>query len=555
MAMPGSFTQKQFDDALTAIVADHSRAGQARSPIVARDLHRIVVTGSSAKRMPMACRAMWKLATVMPHTVVRRTRSGQSSSLEIHYHLDASVAPALPPRRSSLAAQPPPTHGRRQRAAPTASPKRADLPRADLYLVACAKLKRGVRAAAKDLYQSPHFRKARACVERTGRPWAILSAKHGLLWPSDVIVHYERKLKASESRAWSGKVLAELEPHLEGVSTVVILAGLLYRHHLAADLRARGIRVLVPMEGLSQGKQSAWLSACLARSHAATPSHLAEILASDFYGDRLNLTSRTTTGGSPWSQMPEVECARKVRESGATERSVRQFLTFVSAMDRARDATRLWRAASDLRETCPEVFDPDRASKMPVATLSAVLSAAGVSQRHRMDAKSWHTIAGSLAARSGAVASVVDQGAGDAAELLSDLRSRDQHGRPRFPLLQGNKIAPMWIRIIANPGGARIAAIDTIPVAVDIHVRRVTENLAVADTRGLPLDSAKPTIQQTWRSAVTATRIGGPPGIADTCAALDPVLWFYGKHGCSHCERKGKRTPMGRACDYCKILE
>ena len=556
--MPNGFTQKQFDDALAAIIADHSRAGNARGRIVARDLHRAVVSGGKANRMPMACKAMWKLAGKMSHTVVHRTPSGQSSTLEIDYHLDTSDAPAHRLARPDPGRADPPgsqetTHGHVH---PIASAGRlAYLPNADLYLVACAKRKRSTQATARELYLSASFKKARTCVERTGRPWAILSAKHGLLWPDDVVAPYEKKLRSGESRAWSEKVLAALEPHLEGVSSVVFLAGAVYRHHIAADLRERGIRVVVPMERLTQGQQNAWLSACLAQSHTVAPSRLAEMLASDFYGDHLDLSSRGAAAGSPWSQMPEVECARKLRELGATERSVRLFLTFVSAMDRARDAVRLWQAAAQLRGSHPEVFDPVQASGMPPATLSALLSRARVSQRHREDVEAWRTIAGNLAAGTGAVCNVVDQGVGNAAELTADLRSLDRNGRPRYPLLRGPKIAPMWVRIIANPGGARIADMDAIPVAVDVHVRRVTENLAVTDTRALPLEAAKPAIQQAWRSAVAAACIGGPRGIADTCAALDPALWFYGKHGCSHCERQGRQTPIGRVCDHCRFAD
>ena len=555
--MPSSFTQKQFDDALADIIADHLRAGNARGRVVARDLHRVVVGGSNANRIPMACKAMWKLADKLPHAVVHRTPSGQSSTLDIDYHLDASAAQAYSSTRPESGRADPPgsqatTLGNVHRIVSAERP--AHLPYADLYLVACAKRKRGTRAAARELYLSASFKKARDCVERTGRPWAILSARHGLLWPDDIVAPYEKKLAMGESRAWSEKALAALEPHLEGVSSVVFLAGAEYRHHLAAGLRERGIRVVVPMEGLRQGEQNAWLSACLAQSNAVTPSCLAEMLATDFYGDRLDLSSRGVVAESPWSQMPEVECARKLRELGATERSVRLFLTFVSAMDRARDAMRLWQAATELRKSHPEVFDPARASRMPPATLSALLSTARVSQRHQVDVEAWRTIACNLAGGSGAVCKVVDRGVGNAVELLADLRSLDRNGRPRFPLLRGAKIAPMWVRIIANPGGARVAAIDAIPVAVDVHVRRVTENLAVADTRALPLQAAKPAIQQAWCAAVAAACIGGPTGIADTCAALDPVLWFYGKHGCSHCERRGKRTPIGRACDHCRFV-
>ena len=445
------------------------------------------------------------------------------------------------------------THGHIHRNADTG--RSAYLPHADLYLIACAKRKRGTRAAARDLYLSASFKKARACVERTGRPWAILSARHGLLWPDDIIGPYEKMLGRGESRAWSEKVLAALEPHLEGVSSVVFLAGAIYRHHIADNLRERGIRVIVPMEGLRQGEQAAWLSACLAQSHSVTPGCLAEMLASDFYEDLLDLSSRGLAAGSPLSQMPEVKSARKLKELGATEHSVRLFLTFVSAMNRARDTTRLWQAAIKLWESHPEVFDPACAARMPLATLSALLSKSRVSQRHQADVKAWRTIAANLAAGSGAVSKVVDQGVGNTDELLADLHSYDRNCRPRFPLLCGPKIAPLWVRIIANPGGARITGMEAIPVAVDVHVRRVTENLAVADTRGLPLRAAtKLAIKQAWHSAVAVARIGGPTGIADTCAALDPALWFYGKHGCSHCERQGKRTPIGRACNHCQFL-
>ncbi|MCY3837911.1 MAG: hypothetical protein OXH09_04560 [Gammaproteobacteria bacterium] len=222
-------------------------------------------------------------------------------------------------------------------------------------------------------------------------------------------------------------------------------------------------------------------------------------------------------------------------------------------MDRARDAERLWRDAAGLWEAQPAVFDPPQAAAMPCAALRTVLSRARVSQRHRDDVDAWRTIAGSLATVGGPVRRVVDEGTGDAAELLRDLRGRNGAGRARFPLLRGPKIAPMWIRIMANPGGARVAGVESIPVAVDVQVRRVTENLGVSATRGLPLEEAKPAIQEAWRTAVEAGSVGGPAGITGTCAALDPALWFYGKHGCSHCERQGRRMPIGRACDHCRF--
>ena len=106
---------------------------------------------------------------------------------------------------------------------------------------------------------------------------------------------------------------------------------------------------------------------------------------------------------------------------------------------------------------------------------------------------------------------------------------------------------------MADPGGAEIERIEKVPVAVDVQVRRATENLGIANTRGLKLRKAKPIIQRACYEAVAKTDIGGPDRIAGTSAALDPVLWFYGKYGCSHCERAGRKMHISRACKYCQL--
>lgn len=135
-----------------------------------------------------------------------------------------------------------------------------------LFLVSCVKTKRQIHAPAKDLYVSAWFRKARACVERTGCPWGILSAEYGLLHPGEEIRPYEKTLNAmpvAERRAWANEVLESMDPFLEGIDTVVFFAGERYREFLEPGLREWGVAVAVPMLGLSQGRQLAWLDDCL----------------------------------------------------------------------------------------------------------------------------------------------------------------------------------------------------------------------------------------------------------------------------------------------------
>ena len=281
---------------------------------------------------------------------------------------------------------------------------------------------------------------------------------------------------------------------------------------------------------------------------------LATLIAGDFYENRLDLSSRhASRDGASWDSMPEVEAARQIRTQGAPHDAVRMFLTLIAAMDRARNAASLWSAGVALFGLHPEVFDPRRAADLPLSRLKRLLAEAGVSQRHQPDAGAWQRIAKSLVAGDGSpVHKVIHLGVGDADELLKEVKTEDRGGS-RFPMLRGPKIGPMWVRMLAEPGEAKIARMDTVRVAVDVHVRRITENLGVASTRGLPLKDARPKIQAAWQRAVAAADICGPSRIAGTCAALDPALWSFGKYGCSHCVTVGQRVPIGRTCDHCQL--
>lgn len=325
-------------------------------------------------------------------------------------------------------------------------------------------------------------------------------------------------------------------------------------------------------------------------------ARIAKLIAEDFYGDGFDLHSRGIAPdsqvppdpiGSPScdqrlalhdsSSMPEVEAAKgqlpagaasrtgqdsaplySVRASkmigslGGSDRIVRLFLTFISAMNRAREATQLWCAGMDLYEDRPKIFDPRYVVGLDFETLRRVLKDSGVSRKHKPDVTAWHQIAKSLTdGPMSAVARVIDEGRGNAHDLLQNLKSRNSNGDTRFPMLRGPKVRRMWIRMMVYPGGATIDRIGTIPVAVDVQVRRATESLGVAATCGLSLRKAKPLIHQAWMDAVSETDFGGPHKIEGTCMALDPALWFFGKHGCSHCKKEATMVRFGRACDHC----
>jgi hypothetical protein len=123
-------------------------------------------------------------------------------------------------------------------------------------------------APARDLYRSELFRRRRRYAEATGRPWAILSAEHGLLDPDAVIEPYDTTLKAmrpAERLEWARRVVAQLEERFgppEG-KTFEVHAGSDYTASLRTALRAAGATIEVPLEGLRIGEQLHWYGSCL----------------------------------------------------------------------------------------------------------------------------------------------------------------------------------------------------------------------------------------------------------------------------------------------------
>ena len=129
-------------------------------------------------------------------------------------------------------------------------------------LVSCVKTKGKSAAAAKDLYISQLFMGMRRYAEQNADAWFILSAKHGVLRPDEVIAPYERTLKTMRKRdrvAWAERVQRQLLELLPAGAVIVVLAGVPYREKVVPFLESHGFTVEVPMIGLTFGQQLRWL--------------------------------------------------------------------------------------------------------------------------------------------------------------------------------------------------------------------------------------------------------------------------------------------------------
>jgi hypothetical protein len=123
-----------------------------------------------------------------------------------------------------------------------------------------------------ELYTSALFKSAVAYAKSNADRWYVLSAKHGLLSPDQVIAPYDTTLKnmsRAEQRAWAGRVQEQLLQVTPVGAEVLVLAGVPYRQHLVPFLEARGHSVSVPLQGMRFGEQLKQLASQAPNSPAA----------------------------------------------------------------------------------------------------------------------------------------------------------------------------------------------------------------------------------------------------------------------------------------------
>lgn len=132
-----------------------------------------------------------------------------------------------------------------------------------IALVAASRRQRGTICRAAEQYDlSPVFRRAREYCERTYPEWYILSARHYMLSPQQVIgpddlsIH---TLEAGERLAWAHRVARELFARQERSAEPLQFA--LYTSQRYVDLLLRvapTLAIELPLSGLSLTQRLRW---------------------------------------------------------------------------------------------------------------------------------------------------------------------------------------------------------------------------------------------------------------------------------------------------------
>lgn len=133
-----------------------------------------------------------------------------------------------------------------------------------IYLVACSASKAAEPKPARDLYLGELFTRSRELAEARGATWAILSAKHGLVMPDQVIEPYDERLPARVTAPqvyeWADGVAGQLMRCFPAGTHFVVLAGAVYRRVLELYADDIGYTWDAPMRGLGIGSQKRWLA-------------------------------------------------------------------------------------------------------------------------------------------------------------------------------------------------------------------------------------------------------------------------------------------------------
>lgn len=199
-----------------------------------------------------------------------------------------------------------------------------------------------------------------------------------------------------------------------------------------------------------------------------------------------------------------------------TDREAALFLTLTTALNRQRDAERLYSRFERLWYEEPWIFDPETlVGEDRFEDLRALFEAEGV-RFHRKDAEAWYEVSRTLyyyydgdpmtlfRAHDYEMPAIAEQ----VVEASGDTRFYGDN----FPILRGEKIRPMWLRLVDNQVHS-LSGIGGSDIPVDTHVASFTGRLLGVDLTTAEADKQR--ARRFWRRvcenrAVRPIDVDGP---------------------------------------------
>lgn len=133
-----------------------------------------------------------------------------------------------------------------------------------LFLIGCGRQKTTGPTAARDLYTSTRFAAATKLVEALGAPWFVISGKHGLLPPDQIVEPYDldlKQLSQDDIRSWADRVIRALP---KDADSICVLSEHGYSDPIVTILaQKQELRVVRPLEDVDFRYHEGWLNQAL----------------------------------------------------------------------------------------------------------------------------------------------------------------------------------------------------------------------------------------------------------------------------------------------------
>jgi len=260
----------------------------------------------------------------------------------------------------------------------------------------------------------------------------------------------------------------------------------------------------------------------------------------------------STTGIHGHTDMPEDILPSTV-ERGSLEHIL--FITLTVSIDYQRDATDLWQRS---RQTFHDpstryLFDPKALQTTPLPMIIKDMQKYRLSRKPQKDASIWSTVGITFQEKwQGDPRRFLENCGWQALQVLHHLRD-DSHSSGAgqvsdFPYLRGDKIGPLWLRMLRdNVGITDIQNMERVPIPVDIHIGRATLALGIVRGKyvGQFVDLFE-VIRKAWFESVRGLRVGEREMIA---LDVDEPLWHLSKYGCTLRDKESGYCPKIKSCE------
>jgi len=226
------------------------------------------------------------------------------------------------------------------------------------------------------------------------------------------------------------------------------------------------------------------------------------------------------------------------------------FTTLVVSIDYLRNADQLWEAGRRTFEHTGTrwLFSPQEVVNKSLTEVIAAMKIHKLAKRPIQDAKIWFKISKSFfELYNSNPANLIKNCDYDALKIFN--KKFDPDFKRSFPFLSGNKIFPLWIRMLHDNVGINLKKLHKIPIPVDIHIARATFTTGCMTGKYIgTISGISDKIDKSWKNTLELVNHSK----LKYHLQLDEPLWHLSKYGCkfrtkSSCTKKGE-CPVSQFC-------